>query len=64
MKRIFATVIGKHAPIQKLEMPAMTVELYVKAPAMLDQVKRGDRIQFDAGKVRGGYAVNRIEPAK
>src|SRR5215208_88444 len=53
----------KHGPLQKLDMPAMTMVFQVKDPAMLDQVKVGDKIKFDAEKVGGAFTVTRIEPA-
>jgi Cu/Ag efflux protein CusF len=51
----------KHGPIQSLDMPAMTMVFQVKDPAMLDQVKAGDKIRFQAEKVGGAYTVTRIE---
>jgi Cu/Ag efflux protein CusF len=51
----------KHGPIQSLDMPAMTMVFLVKDPAMLDQVKAGDKIRFQAEKVGGAYTVTRIE---
>jgi Cu/Ag efflux protein CusF len=42
-------------------MPAMTMVFQVKDPAMLDQVKAGDKIKFAADKVNGAYTVTRIE---
>jgi Cu(I)/Ag(I) efflux system periplasmic protein CusF len=54
----------KHGPLQKLEMPAMTMVFQVKDPAMLNQVKAGDKIRFDAEKVGGAFTVTRIEPAR
>jgi len=54
----------KHGPIQNLDMPGMTMVFQVKDPAMLDQVKAGDKVKFSAEKVGGAYTVTRIEPAK
>lgn len=54
----------KHGPIPSMDMPAMTMVYRVKDPAMLDQVKAGDKIRFDAEKVGGAFTVTRIEPAK
>src|SRR5688500_9623026 len=51
----------KHGPLQKLDMPAMTMVFQVKDPAMLDQVKAGDKIRFDAEKVGGCFVVTKIE---
>jgi len=53
----------KHGPLQKLDMPAMTMVFLVKDPAMLERVKAGDKIRFDAEKVGAAYTVTRIEPA-
>jgi len=54
----------KHGPIPKLNMDAMTMVFQVKDPAMLDQVKAGDRIRFQAEKINGAYTVTRIERTK
>ena len=54
----------KHGPLEKLDMPAMTMVFQVKDPALLDQVKAGDKIRFEAEKIGGGFAVTKIEPAK
>ncbi len=51
----------KHGPIQNLDMPAMTMVFQVKDPAMLDQVKAGDKIKFEAEKIGGAFTVTRIE---
>lgn len=51
----------KHGPLQRLDMPAMTMVFQVRDPAMLDQVKAGDKIRFDAEKVGGGFVVTKIE---
>jgi Cu/Ag efflux protein CusF len=54
----------KHGPLTKLDMPAMTMVFQVRDPAMLDEVKAGDKIKFDAEKVGGAFTVTKIEPAK
>ena len=54
----------KHGPIKNLDMPAMTMVFQVKDPAMLDQLKAGDKIDFAAEKVGGQYTVIRVEAAK
>lgn len=54
----------KHEPIPKLDMPAMTMEFQVKDPAMLKEVKPGDKIKFEAEKAGGGYTVTKMEKAK
>lgn len=54
----------KHGPLEKLEMPAMTMVFQVSDPAMLDQVKAGDKVKFQAEKVGGAFTVTKIEPAQ
>jgi Cu/Ag efflux protein CusF len=54
----------KHGPIANLDMPPMTMVFQVTEPALLDQVKAGDRIKFAADKVGGAYMVTRIEPVR
>ena len=54
----------KHGPIDNLGMPAMTMVFRVKDPAMLDQMKEGDKIKFVAEKVNGAITVIQTEPAK
>lgn len=51
----------KHGPLAKLDMPAMTMVFQVRDPAMLDRVKAGDKIKFDAEKVGGAFTVTKIE---
>ena len=54
----------KHGEIKNLEMPPMTMVFRVKEPAMLDAVKAGDKVWFQAEKTGGQYVVTRIKPAK
>jgi Cu/Ag efflux protein CusF len=54
----------KHGPIQNLDMPAMSMVFQVKDPALLEQVKAGDRIRFSAEKAGGQYVVTHVEPVK
>jgi Cu/Ag efflux protein CusF len=54
----------KHGPIQNLEMPAMTMVFQVKDPAMLEQVKAGDKVKFQAEKIGGRFTVTRIVAGK
>ncbi len=54
----------KHGPITNLDMPAMTMVFRVSDPALLDQLKSGDKIRFLAEKVQGAYTVMKVEPAK
>ena len=54
----------KHGPLKNLDMPGMTMVFRVKDPAMLDQVKKGDKVRFVAEDANGAYTVTKIEPAK
>lgn len=59
------TVTIKHGPIQAIDMPAMTMVFQVKQAAMLDQVKAGDKVKFQAEMGAGGKViVTQIDPVK
>ena len=53
----------KHGPIENLEMPGMTMAFPVKDPAMLERVKAGDKVRFEAQKIGGAVTVTTIEKA-
>lgn len=50
----------KHGPIKSLDMDAMTMVFRVADPAMLDTVKAGDKIEFEAGRVNGAITITRL----
>ena len=54
----------KHGEIKNLDMPAMTMVFRVKDPALLDTLKDGDKIKFNAERVGTAYMVTKIEVAK
>lgn len=55
----------KHGPIKKLNMDdGMTMVFKASDPAMLKQVKQGDKIKFDADNVNGQFTVTKIEKRK
>lgn len=54
----------KHGPLAKLDMPPMTMVFQVKDPSLLERVKPGDKVKFDAEKVGGAYVVTKIEAAR
>ena len=54
----------KHGPLTNLDMPAMTMVFLAGDKGMLDQVKVGDKVRFQADKVGGQFTVTRIEPAQ
>ncbi len=55
----------KHGPMKKFDMDSgMTMVFRAQDPAMLKQVKPGDKIKFDADKINGQFTVTKIEKAK
>ena len=54
----------RHGPIPSLDMAPMTKVFQVKDPALLDQLRVGDKIKFQAEKFGGQYTVIRAELAK
>jgi Cu/Ag efflux protein CusF len=54
----------RHGPIPNLDMPSMTMVFQVKEPAMLDQVKIGDKVKFTAEYIGGALTITHIEGAK
>jgi len=55
----------KHGPAKSLGMDEpMTMVYRVKDPAMLEQVKVGDKVQFEAESADTGYTVTRLQKSK
>jgi Cu/Ag efflux protein CusF len=55
----------KHGPIKALDMDeGMTMVFRVQDPAMLKQVKVGDKVKFEAGRVDGKITVTKIQKGK
>lgn len=54
----------KHEPIKKYDMDAMTMVFRAGDPAMLKQVKPGDKVKFHTDKVDGQFTVTKIEKSK
>jgi Cu(I)/Ag(I) efflux system protein CusF len=55
----------KHGPIKSLDMDeGMTMAFRVKDPAMLSQVKVGDKVQFEADRISGRITVTKIQKEK
>jgi Cu/Ag efflux protein CusF len=55
----------KHGPIKSLDMDeGMTMVFRVQDPAMLKQVKVGDKVQFQAERATAGITVTKIEKQK
>lgn len=55
----------KHGPAKSLGMDEpMTMVYRVRDPAMLKQVKVGDKVTFEAEEAASGYTVTTIQKAK
>ena len=55
----------KHGPMKKFDMEdGMTMVFRANDPAMLKQVKPGDKIKFEADKVSGQFTVMKLEKQK
>ena len=54
----------RHGPIKHLDMDSMSMVFRVQDPAMLKQVKVGDKVKFEADRVNGQITVTRIQKAK
>ncbi len=54
----------KHGAMPKFDMPPMTMVYRVKDKAMLDNLKSGDKIKFDADSAGGEITVLRPEKTK
>jgi Cu(I)/Ag(I) efflux system periplasmic protein CusF len=56
-----AKITLKHGAIKNLDMPPMSMVFQVKDPALLGQVKAGDKVRFTADKINGAYTVLTLE---
>ena len=54
----------KHGPIKSLDMDAMTMVFRVADPAMLDKVKAGDKVKFEADRVNGAITITSMDKGK
>nr|WP_245287613.1 copper-binding protein [Bradyrhizobium elkanii] len=55
----------KHGPAKSLGMDEpMTMVYRVKDPAMIKQVKVGDKVQFEAENAASGYTVTKLQKKK
>lgn len=53
-----------HGPIKNLDMDAMKMVFRVKEASMLEGLKVGQKIKFEADRVNGQITVTRIERGK
>lgn len=55
----------KHGPAKSLGMEEpMTMVYRVKDPAMLKQVKVGDKVQFEADRATAGITITKMQKTK
>ena len=54
----------RHQEIPNIEMSPMTMVFRVRDPALLAQVKEGDKVRFTADKIEGALTVLSIEPLR
>ena len=55
----------KHGPLPSLGMDeGMTMVYRVKDPALLKQVKVGDKVKFEAEATEGGFTVTKLQKSK
>ena len=54
----------RHGELKAYDMPAMTMVFRVGDPAMIEQVKPGDKVVFRAEKINGAFTVTEIEVVK
>lgn len=53
-----------HGPLTSLDMPAMTMVFRISDPAMLDQMKPGNRIRFVVERLGGALTVTALQPGR
>ena len=54
----------KHEAIANLDMPAMTMVFKASKPELLKSIKAGDKIEFRAENLAGGFVVTDLKPVK
>ena len=54
----------EHGPIERLGMPAMTMMFKVEDPKALENLKKGDTVNFSVDNSAGGFVITDIEPAQ
>lgn len=54
----------KHGPIKNLDMDAMTMVLRVQDPAMLNKIKVGDKVRFEAERLPAGVTITKMLKGK
>jgi Cu(I)/Ag(I) efflux system membrane protein CusA/SilA len=57
-------IVLRHGDIPNLAMPAMTMGFEVTDRKMLDGLKVGDKVQFQAEAINGKAMVTELKPAR
>ena len=57
-------IVIKHGTIKKFDMAGMTMAFRANDPAMLKEVKPGDKVRFVRDRINGQFTVTTIEKAK
>ena len=52
----------KHGEIRNLDMPPMTMAFTVSDPALIDKVKKGDKVRFRVQAIDGKMIITDIAP--
>ena len=53
----------RHGTIKSIDMPPMTMVFILKNPALLDNLKQGDKVNFDVIQEDGKLVVTDLQPA-
>ena len=53
----------RHGEIKNLDMPPMRMVFQVKKPALLENIKVGDKVRFTAEQINGALVVTDLQPA-
>jgi len=54
----------KHGDIPNLDMPAMTMVFTATDKKLLDGLKEGDKVRFNADKKNGSYVVTALQAVR
>lgn len=57
-------IVLRHGDIPNLAMPAMTMGFEIADKKMLDGIKVGDKVRFQAEMVKGKATVTELHPVK
>lgn len=64
VNRVAGNVTISHGPLQNLGMPPMTMGFQAADPALLRDIKAGDKVKFHADAIGGALVVTKVELVK